>query len=383
MNNTNLPFRTLADMSDIRGRRVLVRASLNVPLTTEGVRDDFRIAAACETIQYLVARGARVILLAHIGRDPEESLEPVYAALAERVVTRWAGGLLGEDVRAAAHALMDGEVLMLENVRSDPREVENDAGFARELAALGEYYVNDAFADSHRTHASIVALAGELPAYAGLLFEREYRELSRASTPEHPALFMLGGAKFETKLPLVSAYVERYEHVFIGGAIANDFLKAKGYPVGRSLVSDVDLVGSPLLSNPRILIPQDVVVAGPTGRSAKALEAVLPDESILDVGPETVAALAPVIAAAKTILWNGPVGNYENGYVEGTNALAELVAAASGTTIVGGGDTLAALEATGRIEKFDFVSTAGGAMLEFLEKGTLPGIESLRASGAR
>lgn len=370
-------------MSDIRGRRVLVRASLNVPLTTEGVRDDFRIAAACETIQYLVARGARVILLAHIGRDPEESLEPVYAALAERVVTRWAGGLLGEDVRAAAHALMDGEVLMLENVRSDPREVENDAGFARELAALGEYYVNDAFADSHRTHASIVALAGELPAYAGLLFEREYRELSRASTPEHPALFMLGGAKFETKLPLVSAYVERYEHVFIGGAIANDFLKAKGYPVGRSLVSDVDLVGSPLLSNPRILIPQDVVVAGPTGRSAKALEAVLPDESILDVGPETVAALAPVIAAAKTILWNGPVGNYENGYVEGTNALAELVAAASGTTIVGGGDTLAALEATGRIEKFDFVSTAGGAMLEFLEKGTLPGIESLRASGAR
>jgi len=369
-------------MPDVRGRRVLVRASLNVPLTTEGVRDDFRIAAACETLEYLVERGARVIVLAHIGRDPEESLESVYTVLTERVATRWADGLLTEGVSAAARSLTDGEVLMLENVRSDVREVENDAGFARELAALGEYYVNDAFADSHRTHASIVALAGELPAYAGLLFEREYRELSRAITPEHPALFILGGAKFETKLPLVSAYVEHYEHVFIGGAIANDFLKGKGYPVGHSLVSPMVLAGSPLLSDARIIVPQDVVVEGPAGRATKTPDTVLPEESILDVGPETVAALASIVAQAKTILWNGPVGNYENGYVEGTNALAELVAAAPGTTIVGGGDTLAALEATGRIEQLDFVSTAGGAMLEFLEKGTLPGIEALRVSEA-
>ena len=375
----NFPFKTVKDMPDVRGMRVIVRASLNVPVGSEGILDDFRITAAVETITYLKERGARVIILAHIGRNPEESLQPVYTLLEERFPLIWADDLLGDRVSEAVSALGDGEVLMLENVRSDPREVLNDDGFAQELASLGELFVNDAFADSHREHTSIVGIPAHLPSYAGLLFVREYTELKKAMQPEHPSLFILGGAKFNTKLPLVEQYIAHYDRIFVGGAIANDFFKGLGYEVGTSKISDADLSASPLIHNERIMLPVDVVVKGTSGTSTKSVTEVGVDEAMLDAGPETLHALAPLIASAKTILWNGTLGNYENGFEEGTNALAALIADAQGTSFVGGGDTVAMIDKLGRIGDFDFVSTAGGAMLTFLETGTLAGIEALRA----
>ncbi len=378
--NATKPFHSIDEVSDLRGACVVVRASLNVPLVDGVVRDNFRIKEACKTILYLKEKGARVIVLAHIGRKQTETLKPVYDSMQQFMSIIWAGGLLGEKVTDAVSPLSDGEVILLENVRSDPREVANDDAFARALAAYGDIYVNDAFADSHREHASIVGIPTYLPSYAGFLFAREYKKFSQVFDPVHPALFVLGGAKFETKLPLVERFVQKYDHVFIGGAIANDFLKGKGDEVGVSTVSDIDLSSSALLNDPKILLPSDVVVLGPNGRRNTIAEDVAADESILDVGPKTLEDLAPVISAATTILWNGPLGNYEKGFDAGTNVLAKMIADADGTSIIGGGDTIAAIEALGLNDKFDFISTAGGAMLEFLEKETLPGIEALRTS---
>lgn len=317
-------------------------------------------------------------MLAHIGRDTRDTLASVATLLAERVGAHWAGGLLGEEARMQAERLGDGDILLLENVRSDPREVANDAGFARELAAFGEYFVQDAFAASHRAHASIVGLPEYLPSYAGLRFVREYTELSHARTPAHPSVFLLGGAKAETKLPLITAALDRYSHVFVGGALANDFLKARGCEVGTSKVSGVDLVTSPIAHDARVLLPVDVVAEGPRGRRVTLVSGIARDEAMLDVGPETLKMLAPLLAAAAAIVWNGPLGYYEGGYTEATDRVAEYVASSGAYSVVGGGDTVAALERLGRSKDFDFLSTAGGAMLAFLEKGTLPGIEALQ-----
>jgi phosphoglycerate kinase len=403
------PFHTLDEIGNISGKHVIVRAALNVPVENGVVRDDFRIKEACKTIQFLQKQGARVVVLAHLGRPvagiaapfgimgqdsgnrgevPQAhgnlgtgTLLPVSNALVQFLPHRFVSALFGDEVTSALESQKDGEVILLENVRSDVRETGNSDDFAKALAAYGDIYINDAFADSHRAHASIVGIPKYLPSYAGLSFVREYTELSKAFDPAHPALFVLGGAKFETKLPLVERFVQEYDHVFIGGAIANDFLKGKGYEVGTSVVSEIDLSASTLLTDPRIIIPTDVVVNGPSGKLVKAADAVAKDEKILDIGPKTMQSLAPVIAEAKTILWNGPLGHYEGGYDEATDALANMIADASEqnhvVSILGGGDTVAAIEKLGLNEKFTFISTAGGAMLEFLEKETLPGIEAL------
>lgn len=378
------PFRTIEEAGSLTGKRVILRAGLNVPLESGAVRDTFRIEEACKTIEFLQKEGARTIILAYIGRDPHETLKPVYEALRQLLPLTWAGGLVGAETADAASALKDGDVILLENTRSHPGEESNDEDFASTLASYGDIYVNDAFPDSHRAYASIVGIPKYVPSYAGLVFTREYDMLSKAFDPAHPALFVLGGAKFETKLPLVERFVQKYDHVFIGGAIANDFLKGKGYEVGKSKVSDIDLSSSPLLSDSRIIIPEDVVVSGPNGRAAKTADAVLAVESILDIGPKTMEKLAPIIRDAKTILWNGPLGNYEGGYDEATIALAKMIVDASAqnhaSSILGGGDTIAAIEKLGLNDKFTFLSTAGGAMLQFLEQETLPGIEALSIS---
>lgn len=371
------PFQVVSDLPDLRGRRVVLRTSLNVPLEGEAVRADFRIARALETIDYLARAGARVTILAHIGRTPDASLYPVYLALRERLPLSFVADVAGEEAARAAHALRDGEMVLLENVRSDAREMQNDAAFARTLASYGEYYINDAFADSHRAHASIVGIPTHVPAYAGLLFAREYDALRAAHAPQSPSLCVLGGAKFDTKLPLAHALVERYDRLFIGGALANDVLRGRGYEVGGSRVSAVDLAGSPLLASERMLQVYDVVVDGPHGRMVKPPEHVAGEERILDIGPESIAALAPHVAEAATIVWNGPLGDYEHGYCDATLALARMLADARGQTIVGGGDTIAAIEALKLHDRFTFVSTAGGAMLHFIEHGTLPGIDAL------
>lgn len=371
------PPRSVTALDNIYGMRVIVRASLDVPIRDGVVQNEFRVKSAIPTIEHLIGKGARVIILTHVGRDPKNSTLPLLASLQKYVPTTYVDALLGEKVEGAITHMKEGTALLLENVRSHAGEEANDEEFARTLSAYGNFYVNDAFAVSHRAHASIVGLAKMLPNFAGISFLQEYSELSKMLSPEHPSLFILGGAKFETKAPLIEKYAERYTHTLIGGALANDFLKGKGYEVGESLLSPVDLTGSPLLAQENILLPIDVVaVKGVTARVVPA-DSVYRDEKILDVGPKTIEHLAPFIAHAKTILWNGPLGNYEGGYDEATKACAELVAQSDAFSVVGGGDTVAAIEALNLSDSFGFLSTAGGAMLEFLEKGTLPGIEVL------
>ncbi len=368
----------LDEVTRLRGRYVLVRAALNVPVVDGVVTNEFRVVRALPTINYLRRHGAKVIVLGHIGRDPKETLAPVADVLAKHIPLTFVPAVSGPAVKKARAALQPGEVLLLENVRSDTREEKNSRVYAKELAALGSVYINDAFADSHRKHASIAAITKLLPTYFGRNFMHEYDELSKAVTPHHPALFILGGAKFETKLPLVEKFLPDYDQVFIGGALANDFYKAQGNEIGTSLVSAVSLVGSPLLTHKKILLPMDVVVENGEGRRRVcAPNEVQKDERILDAGPGSIEQLRPYVAAAKTILWNGPLGNFEAGYGEQTKALAKLIADSKAYAIVGGGDTIAAIEELGCQESFAFMSTAGGAMLTFLETGTLAGIDAV------
>jgi phosphoglycerate kinase len=375
----NLP--SIADVADIEGKFVFLRTSLNVPIKDGKVSNDFRIIQSLPTIELLIERGAKVILCSHLGRDADESIAPVVEVLQKHISVVFSSEVTGPISTQRRDELQNGQVLLLENVRRDAREIENDPVFAQELASLADIYVNDDFAASHREHASLHAICKLLPAYAGLNCTHEYEELSKVMTPASPSLFILGGAKFETKMPLVEKYLDIYDLVCIGGALVNDFLKAKGYEVGTSLVSDMSLEGSYLLDHPKIVLPVDVVAVKDGVRRIADVTDVHPDESILDAGPKTIELLAPYIENAKTILWNGPLGNYENGYQDQTIACAKRIAEATAYTVVGGGDTVAAIEALQFGKQYDFLSTAGGAMLTFLELGSLPALDALRASG--
>ncbi len=340
----------------------------------------YRIKKALPTIEFLRSRGARVIVVSHVGRDPHESLQPVYEAMQGMMELSFIPKLLGSEVKEAINTMRDGDVLLLENLRSDVREGEGDDVFARELAALADIYVNEAFSASHREHASIVGVPKYIKGYAGLQFNDEVEHLSHALAPESPSLCILGGAKFETKEAFIKAVLGRYDHVFLGGALGNDAFAARNLPVGRSLVSEHPEGLAPILDNEKIMLPVDVTVDGPAGSSVRKPGDVRADEAILDAGPETVTELGRYIMHAKTILWNGPVGNFENGFSMQTESIARLVADSPGRSYVGGGDTEAAIEKLGIAEHFTFVSTGGGAMLDFLVDGKLPGIDALAAS---
>lgn len=375
--HTDKPFVSIQDARGLQGKRVLLRASLNVPLVNNEVRNSFRIDRALDTIQFLCETGARVIVIAHIGRDPKDTLKPVFTRMQKEVEMKWCDAVVGQVVDDAITSLENGEILMLENLRTQSGEIENDDAFARRIAAYGDIYVNDAFSVSHREHASIVCVPKYLPAYAGILFEKEYDNLSLSINPTPPSLFVLGGAKFETKMPLVEEYIKKYDHVFVGGALVNDIFRAKGYEIGASMISNVDLTNSPLIKNKKLLLPIDVTVYGPNGKEVREVSNVSPDETILDVGPRTIEMLKTYIDGAETVLWNGPLGDYERGFCEHTEAFAQLLADAPGFSVIGGGDTVAAIESLELYDTYNFVSTAGGAMLKFLELGTLPGIEVL------
>jgi len=375
-----LPFKSVSECKNLKGKYVFLRASTNVPIVDGVVQNQFRITRGLATVQYLVNHGARVIVAGHAGRDGSVSLKPVADIFAAHVPVVFSPEVLGEKTTKLRDALSDGQVLVLENLRSNPGEKKNDVAFAEELADLADVYVNDAFSVSHRDNASLSAITQFLPSYVGFNFVHEYEELTKALKPESPSIFLLGGAKFDTKIPLVEKFLDIYGHVFIGGALANDFFKAKGLEVGTSLVSDVSLVGSPLLLHTKIILPIDVVVAKGEQSRVTTPDDVQPDERILDAGPETVAFLAPYIAEASMVLWNGPFGNYEDGYPEQTLVTARLIAEAPGYSVIGGGDTVAAIESLNCQEKYNFLSTAGGAMLTFLELGTLPAIEALKNS---
>lgn len=378
-----LHMRTLHDLTHLENVPVLLRTSLNAPVTGGKVANAFRLRSALPTIEYLRKRHARVILIGHMGDTGTESLRPVYEALKELVPgIAFSEHTIGAGARAAVRELVPGEVLLLENLRRHKGEKENDPAFATELAALADVFVQDSFDVCHREHASVVGVPTLLPSYAGLQVEKEVRELATALRPKRPSLAIIGGAKFSTKEALLAVLLKSYDHVFVGGALANDFMQAAGKPVGASLVSGADHAAlEKLLTNPKLRLPVDYVVA-PAGSAREdghlsGVTVVSQNEAILDNGPKTIEMLAALVGKAKTILWNGPLGNYENGFTEGTEALATVIASAKAHSIVGGGDTIAAIEKLGLDEHISFISTGGGAMLDFLADGSLPGVEVL------
>ena len=367
-----LPILTNAD--DLRGKRVLLRLDLNLPVKDGAVTDAYRALRVSRTLQFLRESGACTLIISHIESKETTSLRPVFDALARQMPIAFAATI--EEAREKLRTAPNGSFLLLENLRIWKGEKENSSAFAGELAALADIYVNEAFSASHRAHASIVGVPDMLPHYAGFLFEEEVTRLSKALSPPHPALVILGGAKFETKLPLIERFRGIADIIYVCGALANDIYRARGYETGVSLISD-STISSTLLQNPNIQVPSDVIVRTPSGNSEKGADALLKGEKIVDAGGDAIADLRALIEKAKFVLWNGPLGEYEAGFDAGTVAAAQLLAESDAETIVGGGDSLAVVGKLGLLERFSFVSTGGGAMLEFLATGTLPGIEAL------
>ena len=371
-------LRTLKDLPDIKGLRVLVRAALNAPVENGKVTDPYRLEKTLPTVEYLLKRGARVILTSHLSKEGA-SLKPMYEYLKNKISVSFVQDIAGSAARSAASALKDGEALILENLRLNAGEEANDEQFAREMASLADIYVNDTFDVAHRKHAGVVSVPKFLPSYAGLQFMAEVDGLTPALSPESPSLAIIGGAKLVTKVKLIETLLSKYDHVFVGGAIVNDFYKAKGYEVGKSLISGADSA-KPMLGNSKIILPDELIVENPAGSHETVATEVGTEDVIIDISPKAIEKLAAYTAKAKTILWNGPMGNFEKGFREGTDVLAKLIANSGAKSIVGGGDTLSSIQNLNLMSKFSFVSTAGGAMLDFLANGTLPGIQALESS---
>ncbi|MEK7066021.1 MAG: phosphoglycerate kinase [Patescibacteria group bacterium] len=367
--------RTIEELGDIAGKKVLVRLDLNVPIKDGKVFDDFRILKSLPTVSYLKERGAKLILISHIGEDPGETLAPVAEYLGIKLLP---ADPKKSEVKDGINNLKNGEAVLLENLRQNVGEILNDQGFAKDLADLADIYVDDAFAVMHRNHASIISLPKLLPSYIGFLVTDEIKNLSQAFNPAHPFLFIIGGAKFSTKIGLVKKFIDIADKIFVGGALSNTVFKYLGLPVGISLVESKTLDLNFIKDNPKIILPTDVNAVSNGVPTTKKPSEVLPSDNMLDIGPETLAILEEEISKAKFILWNGPIGNYEKGFSGMTEELARLVAQSDATSIVGGGDTIASIKNLNLLDKFTFVSSGGGAMLDFLANGTLPGIESLR-----
>jgi len=382
------------------GKRVLVRVDFNVPVQDGTIGDDSRIVAALPSIRYLLEKRARIILMSHLGRpkggpDTRNSLRPVAARLEQllRQPVAFAPDCVGPDVEAMARALQDGQVLLLENLRFHPEEEKNDPGFARRLAALGELYVNDAFGTAHRAHASTEGVTRFLrPAVAGFLMQKELDYLGRAlENPRRPFVAVLGGAKISGKIDVITQLLGRVDRLLVGGAMMFTFLKAQGRPVGKSLVEDDRIemaravLGQAAARGVELVLPVDCVASAAADGSAPGrpvgLDALGDDEMGVDIGPESVKLFAAKLAGAKTVVWNGPMGVFEvPAFAAGTLGVARAMAdltAHGAVTIVGGGDSVAAIQQAGLAERFTHLSTGGGASLEFLEGKVLPGVAAL------
>ena len=388
--------KTIEDI-DVKGKKVIVRVDFNVPLDeNRKITDDKRIVGALPTIKYLVDKGAKTILVSHLGR-PKEGFEEKYSMkpTAERLgellgkEVIMAKDVIGEDAKAKAAALKDGEVLMLENVRFHKEETKNDPAFAKELASMAEIYVNDAFGTAHRAHASTAGLADYLPAVCGYLIQKEIEIMGKAlSNPERPFVAILGGAKVSDKIAVIENLIDKVDTLIIGGGMAYTFFKAKGYNIGTSICEDdkVDLAKSLLekaqSKGVKLLLPVDNVV-GKEFKNDTEFKVVdsdsIPDGWMgMDIGPKTIEAYAAEIKNAKTVVWNGPMGVFEfSNFEKGTKEVARAVAKSGSTSIIGGGDSAAAVEQLGFADKITHISTGGGASLEFLEGKVLPGIDVL------
>lgn len=385
--------KTIRDV-DVAGKRVLVRVDFNVPMDKSGkITDDTRIRAALPTLRYLIDHNAKVILASHLGRPNGQVVDrlrmgPVGERLGELLgrPVQYIGECVGPEVQGKVAQLGQGDVLMLENLRFHPEEEQNRADFAGQLASLGDIYVDDAFGTAHRAHASTAGVASYLPAVAGFLLEKEIDLLSRAlEHPERPFVAIMGGAKVSDKFAVIENLLTKVDRLLIGGGMANTFLAGQGFEVGKSLLElDQVPVAEELLrvASDRIGLPADVVAATKAEASAQSkvvgVEEVPADMMIVDIGPDTVREFAKSIRGARMILWNGPMGIFEiPRFAAGTKAIAELIASSGAVSIVGGGDSVAALEQLGLANKITLVSTGGGATLEFLEGKTLPGVAVL------
>ncbi len=340
-------MKLITEAENLMGKRVLVRVDWSVPTADGVVLNDYQIKKTFPTIEYLQKAGAKVILISHAERDAD-SLKPIFEHVKNFLPLTF---------------IEKSDLMLLENLRQNKGEKGNSKEYAKELASLGDIFVNEAFSVSHREHASIVGIPKLLKSYLGIQFSLEIEELSKAFYPKRPFLFILGGAKFDTKIPLLKKFISIADHIFVGGAIANNFLREQGVDIGNSLVGEGDFKIRELLNTGKIILPEDTIIK---------------DGKIMDAGPITLENLKPVISSSKLVLWNGPLGNYEVGYKVATLALAKMIAEFSSESIIGGGDTLAAVKELNLFEGFSFVSTGGGAMLDFLANGTLPGIEALK-----
>ena len=387
------------DELDARGKRALVRVDFNVPVKDGAVADDTRIRAALPTIERLVEQGARVVLMSHLGRPAGEGNEPAFTLrpaaqrlselLGKPVV--FATDTVGPDAQAKAASLRDGDVLVVENLRFDKREKKNDPAFCEELAALGDVYVNDAFGTAHRAHASTAGVAALLPAYAGYLMQREVATLSgMLEAPRRPFAAILGGSKVSDKIKVIDALMDTCDTLVIGGGMCFTFLLAQGKAVGTSLKEEdwveraAAMIAKAEERGVKLLLPVDVVCADRFAEDAETLTVSvddIPDGMMgLDIGPETAKLYADAVAEAKTVFWNGPMGVFEMAAFEaGTKAVAEAVAAnADADTVIGGGDSVAAVNKFGLAEQMTFISTGGGASMELVQGEALPGVEALR-----
>jgi phosphoglycerate kinase len=379
---------------DVKGKRVLVRVDYNVPIKDDKITDDTRIVAAMPTLEYLLEHGAAVILFSHLGRpkggpDPKYSLKPVAAHLSGLLgkPVAFANDCVGPVAEAASKALKPGEVLVLENTRFHPEEEKNDSELAKKMASLADIYVNDAFGSAHRAHASTEGVAHFLPAVAGFLMEKEIQYLGQAiANPKHPFIAILGGAKISDKIGVIRNLLIKADQVLIGGGMANTFFKAQGYKVGDSLFEEEALETAHQLlqsGTSRLHLPIDVVIGdrfdAEADKKVMGLGNVPDGWRILDIGPETVASFGKTIASAGTIVWNGPMGVFEfPRFAEGTFGIAKAVAASQAVSIIGGGDSVAAINQAGLANEITHISTGGGASLEMLEGLDLPGLVALQ-----
>lgn len=387
-------FRTIRDI-DFTGRRVLVRVDFNVPLDENlKITDDTRIRMAVPTLKHIIEKGGRLVIMSHLGRpkgQPVEkySLKSVVDHLSSLLgkPVKFAEDCIGDKATAVVNSLANGEVALLENLRFHKEEEKNDPTFAKALASLGDIYVSDAFGTAHRAHASTAGIADTLPAYAGFLMEKEINYLGKiTNSPDRPLVAVMGGAKVSDKIQVIENLLEKVDSLLIGGGMAFTFLKAQGYNIGKSLCEEdklelaLKLMEKAKTSGKTILLPTDVVTAKEikegTATKTLSIKDIPADELGLDIGPDTIAAFSAELNKAKTVLWNGPMGVFETKPFDvGTRKIAEILAGLNATTVVGGGDSVAAIEQMGAADKVSHVSTGGGACLEFLEGQVLPGIE--------
>ncbi|UFT98470.1 phosphoglycerate kinase [Radiobacillus kanasensis] len=386
---------TIRDV-DVKGKKVFCRVDFNVPLSNGEVSDDTRIRAALPTIQYLVEQGAKVILASHLGRPKGQVAEDLrldsvakrLSDLLGQTVTK-TDEVYGDEVSQAISQLQDGDVLLIENVRFQPGEEKNDPELAKQFASMADLFVNDAFGAAHRAHASTAGIADHLPAVAGFLLEKELNVLGKAlSNPDHPFTAIIGGAKVKDKIGVIENLLDKVDNLIIGGGLAYTFVKARGFEIGKSLLEEdkIDLAKEFMQKakdkGVNMVMPVDVIVADDFSNDANtqivSIEEIPADWEALDIGPKTREKYAEIVADSKLVIWNGPMGVFEiDAFAKGTKAVADALAATKGYTVIGGGDSAAAVEKFGLADEMDHISTGGGASLEFMEGKALPGVEAL------